>query len=345
MAIHVESSGQPLSWFKDRLTEQRLVFKPPFQRNPVWLDKHKAYLVDTALHRLPIPEVYIQKETDQEGHTVWSVIDGQQRIRTLLEFTRGEVELMDEYSPGRDGERWEDLTGDEKIAFWNYRILTREVEGASDTDLRDMFTRLNRHTVSLNAQELRNARHKGEFITTVTELADQEFWAESGIVTANEIRRMLDIEYVAELLIGIMHGPQNKKSTLDGFFEAYEGGIPDKQAWLARFEQARSTIVELIPDLRHSRWRGKSDFYSIFLAVDACLQKGALRVAKLKQAQKALADFGQKITLRLSKEGGRGRVSESVRRYSTAVEKASSDKDRRGARHDVLTVLFGPFFG
>lgn len=99
---------------------------------------------------------------------------------------------------------------------------------------------MNQHTVTLNAQELRNARFKGVFIQTVTQLADQEFWAESGIVKANEIRRMLDIEFVAELLIGIMHGPQNKKTTLDGFFELYEDAVPEKQKWLKRFEDARA---------------------------------------------------------------------------------------------------------
>ena len=57
MPIRVEPSSQTISWFKDRLEEERLVFKPPFQRNPVWLDKHKAYLIDTALRGLPIPEV------------------------------------------------------------------------------------------------------------------------------------------------------------------------------------------------------------------------------------------------------------------------------------------------
>ena len=143
MAIRVEPSSQTISWFKDRLEEERLIFKPPFQRNPVWLDKHKAYLVDTALRGLPIPEVYIQKETDEEGNTVYAVVDGQQRIRTLLEFTRGDVELMETCSPGRDGETWEDLTTEEKKRFWSYRLLTREIEDASEADLRDLFRRLN----------------------------------------------------------------------------------------------------------------------------------------------------------------------------------------------------------
>src|SRR5437867_2369568 len=102
MAIQVEQSSQAISWFKDRLEEEKLVFKPPFQRNPVWVDKHKAYLIDTVIRGLPVPEIYIQKETDDKGETVYSIVDGQQRVRALLEFAKGDVMLMEVYSPGRD---------------------------------------------------------------------------------------------------------------------------------------------------------------------------------------------------------------------------------------------------
>lgn len=344
MAIRVEPSSQTLSWFKDRLEEESLIFKPPFQRNPVWLNKHKAYLVDTVLRRLPVPEVYIQKETDEAGSTVYAVVDGQQRIRSLLEFTRGDVELMEAYSPGRDSQTWDDLNNDEKRAFWNYRLLTREIEEASDADLRDLFRRLNQHTITLNAQELRNARFKGDFIHTVTDLADQEFWAEERIVRASEIRRMLDIEFVAELLVGIMHGPQNKKSTLDGFFQAYEEEIPNKPTWVARFEGSRGAVAQLLPGLRDTRWRGKSDFYSLFLAVDALMQRGRLRRRRVRKAERTVRSFGEAVTRRLSKEGATEPTSKSVRAYAASVEKAASDKDRREARNRILTKLLAPFF-
>lgn len=344
MPIRVEPSSQTISWFKDRLEEEKLVFKPPFQRNPVWLDKHKAYLIDTAVRGLPIPEVYIQKDTDEEGETIYAIVDGQQRIRSLLEFSRGEFGLMELYSPGREGDLWDDLSGEERKKFWNYRLLTREIEDASDADLRDLFRRLNQHTVTLNSQELRNARFQGDFIKTVTELADQEFWAESKIVSATEIRRMVDIEYMAELLVGIMHGPQNKKTGLDPAFQTYEEAIPDKQKWLSRFEEARSLSANVVPDLKETRWRGKSDYYSLFLALDELGRLGTLTPKSRKAAAHALKTFGENVSRRLSKDGGRLRSSREVKRYATAVEKAASDKDRRETRHRILVALLSPFF-
>jgi hypothetical protein len=300
--------------------------------------------VDTVLRNLPVPEVYLQEDTDENGETIISIVDGQQRIRTLLEFARGEVELMETFTPGRDEETWDDLSPEERKAFWNYRIQTREIDSASDADLRDLFRRLNQNTVTLNAQEIRNARFKGDFIQTVTDLADEDFWAESRIVSAKEIRRMVDIEYMAELLVGLMHGPQNKKSTLEGMFEQYDKGIPDKKAWLARFEDARATTATLVSKLADTRWRGKSDYYSLFLACDQLLRQGSLRKNRTAQATKALASFGTAVSERLTKKGSTGRVPKAVRRYALAVEKAASDKDRRETRHRILVELLSPYF-
>lgn len=344
MPISVSFSGQTISWFNDRAKEKRLIFKPPFQRNPVWVHKHKAYLVDTVLRKLPIPEIYVQKETDENGETVYSVVDGQQRIRTLLEFPRGEFDLMEQFSPERDGDVWESLSKEERIDYWNYRLVTREITDATDQDLRDLFRRLNQHTVVLNAQEIRNARFQGDFIKTVTELADQSFWAESKIVSASEIRRMLDIEYMAELLIGIMHGPQNKKTTLDQLYESYEERIPDKQKWLRRFEEARAVTEQVVPDLAKSRWRGKSDYYSLFVAVASLVEKGRLAPVAARQAAQKLQRFGALVDLQLSKAGRTARVSPDAKRYATAVEKAASDKDRRQTRHEILTALLSAYF-
>jgi uncharacterized protein with ParB-like and HNH nuclease domain len=344
MPIRVEQSSQTISWFKDRLNESNLVFKPPFQRNPVWLPKHKAYLIDTVLRGLPIPEVYIQKETDAEGHTTYGVVDGQQRLRALLEFSQNDVALMGAYSPTRDGQTWDDLTADERKRFWHYRLVLREIENASDADLRDLFRRLNQHTVTLNAQELRNARFKGDFILTVTDLADQDFWAESRVVSAKDIRRMLDIEYVAELLIGIMHGPQNKKASLDAFFEAYDDKIPNKIVWLKEFEETRSSIEQLVPELKASRWKGRSDFYSLFLAVHEVAKGRILPKTKLPKAQQALKNFGEQVTGMLSKDAARHRYPTPIRRYAVAVEKAASDKDRRETRHQILKQLLLQYF-
>lgn len=339
MALNFDFTPQTISWFKDRAAEGRLEFKPPFQRNPVWLPRHKAYLIDTVIRGLPVPEVYVQKVTEEDGKTTYAVIDGQQRLRTFLEFAKNSVTLMQDYSPGREGQTWDDLSKDERVAYWSYRLVVREVSNATEADLRDLFRRLNQHTVVLNSQELRNARFSGQFIQAVTDLADQEYWPENRIVKPAEIRRMLDIEFMAELLIGIMHGAQNKKASLDQFFESYEKEFPDRQQWLARFETTRAAIEKILPNLAATRWRGRSDYYSLFLAAFGVFQGKPIADARAALLRKKLESFGATVTERLTKEGAKKAVSADVAKYATAVEKAASDKDRRVTRIGVIAAL------
>lgn len=44
----------------------------------------------------------------------------------------------------------------------------------------------------------------------MNELVENENWAALGIFTTNDIKRMLDVEYVSELTIAILNGHQNK---------------------------------------------------------------------------------------------------------------------------------------
>ena len=78
--------------------EKSLELHPPFQRKPVWSSSNKSYLIDTILHDLPVPEIYIQVKTDKEGNTKYIVVDGQQRIRSILEFIDGEYNILEEES-------------------------------------------------------------------------------------------------------------------------------------------------------------------------------------------------------------------------------------------------------
>src|SRR3954452_1370764 len=58
-----------------------------FQRNSVWPNPAKAYLIDTILNDRPIPLLFFQRTTSpQTGRLSYTVIDGQQRLRAIFEF-------------------------------------------------------------------------------------------------------------------------------------------------------------------------------------------------------------------------------------------------------------------
>src|SRR6266699_6455146 len=116
-----------------------------------------------------------------------------------------------------------DLSDDEKKGFYGYKFAVRYLNTESDPEVRDMFERLNRFLTPLKPQELRNSRFTGPFVQLTVKLADDEYWAENRIVTAAQIRRMGDVEFVSELLIGVLHGPQGGSAkVIDEYYVQYE---------------------------------------------------------------------------------------------------------------------------
>jgi hypothetical protein len=57
---YLHTTHRTVSWFNKTFGNEELELAPPFQRNPVWTDVQKAYLIDTILYGLPVPELYMQ---------------------------------------------------------------------------------------------------------------------------------------------------------------------------------------------------------------------------------------------------------------------------------------------
>lgn len=103
-----------IAWLYKRYLAEELQLKAPFQRNPVWTDRQKSYLIDTILHGYPIPELYMQEYTDEAGNDVYVIVDGQQRVRACMDFIRGEFSLSEQDSPDWADMAFDDLSSDEK---------------------------------------------------------------------------------------------------------------------------------------------------------------------------------------------------------------------------------------
>jgi len=64
---------------------KQLELNPKFQRRAVWTDKAKSFLMDTILRGKPIPKVFIRQKINVTTKTsIREVVDGQQRLRTIL---------------------------------------------------------------------------------------------------------------------------------------------------------------------------------------------------------------------------------------------------------------------
>ena len=86
MSNVIQTTSRDISWFKQADELHQLQMKPPFQRNLVWTTKQKSFLIDSILNTYPVPELYMQDITNEDGTKQFIVVDGQQRITACLEF-------------------------------------------------------------------------------------------------------------------------------------------------------------------------------------------------------------------------------------------------------------------
>jgi len=336
---YLNLTTQSVAWFQKRSQEGELELKAPFQRNPVWTDKQKSYLIDSILNGYPIPELYMQQYTDAMGADKHLVVDGQQRLRACLEFLSGSFQLDATDSPKWADMRFDDLGEEDKKELYNYKFVIRVLPEMPDEELRAMFQRLNRNVVALNRQELRHATYWGGFITCVEHLANDERWSSFAIFTPNDVRRMLDIEFISELAVGFLHGLQNKKDRLDDFYEIYEPDFGEKSRLESVFNAILGEILAILPDIELTRWRKKSDFYSLFL----CFGDRANSLPFARDQRAALSDafrsFANDVDSFLRDPIQYSNVSDSVKNYAANVERAASDLANRRARRDEINSV------
>lgn len=143
-----------IAWFNDVNQNGNLDMSPSYQRNAVWTTRQKSYLVDSILNGYPIPEIYIQEEVDDEGHSKFIIVDGQQRLRAVLEFLDNKFSLNKDDSPSFNGAFFSDLPSDLKRIFFRYNFIVRTIPEMPENEIRNIFKRLNLNVVSLNAQEI-----------------------------------------------------------------------------------------------------------------------------------------------------------------------------------------------
>ena len=74
-----------LEWEKNK----QLELNPRFQRRSVWTDSARSYLMDTIIRGKPIPKVFIRQKLNAITRvSIREVVDGQQRLKTILSYMK-----------------------------------------------------------------------------------------------------------------------------------------------------------------------------------------------------------------------------------------------------------------
>ncbi|MBK7677597.1 MAG: DUF262 domain-containing protein [Candidatus Accumulibacter sp.] len=289
------SSPHPISDIREWQNSGRLEIRPDFQRKEVWSEAAKIMLMDTIIRAIPMPKIFVSS-TLKDDQVYRTVIDGQQRTSAILSFLRDAFPLEKPYVGEFRGLFFSQLPTGVRNSFLQYRIDFNEAIEFSDEELRETYSRLNKYSVALTKQELRRADFPGDFLRLSESLALLDFFETSKIFTVANRRRSADVEFVSELLAGLLAGPQDKRDTLDSFYLSYSSwDIQQKDAAKNRFMGVLADLGMIFSDdlvIHSTRFRQKADFYSLTLAVDELRRSGGsiegLDLAPLREDLKTL---------------------------------------------------------
>ena len=156
------SIGEIINMYNDN----EFIINPDFQRLFRWEIGQKSKLIESLLLGIPIPSIFVFEREDSK----WELIDGLQRISTLLEFM-GKLKdpntgiykapsalVATKYLPSLDKSVWElsdlitdvpvdeqnPLEGPQQLAIKRSRLSVEILKRPSDNETKyDLFQRLN----------------------------------------------------------------------------------------------------------------------------------------------------------------------------------------------------------
>jgi hypothetical protein len=275
---------QFLSWFVAEYKNNTLKLTPRYQRNPIWSIGQKCFLIDSLISGCPIPQVFINIISEGSGSnrkTYYEVVDGQQRLRAILEFINDEYPLIataakaypvsDDYKP-HIGKHFSDMPPNLQDLIWNYPLAVQELRGWTDEQIRALFRRLNYVVERLNKQEMRHSQYFGKFVNAVEKLANEEIWDEFELFSRRDSQRMKDIEFISELFVLVIDGPQDQQENLDSFYAKYDVEFPKMKHFIQMFCNILKSLETIKEFIKQSRFTKKADFYGIFGAIGILIE-------------------------------------------------------------------------
>lgn len=234
------SVGEIINMYK----EGELVINPDFQRLFRWEIGQKSKLIESLLLGIPLPSIFVFEKENAK----WELIDGLQRISTLLEFM-GELKnatndqpeppialVSTRYLPSLDKTVWDrneliadvpvteqnPLTGPQQFAIKRSRLSVEILKRPSDNATKyDLFQRLNAGGTVANPQELRNCiiiMVNREYASFMRELSTQVPFLAVLSASDDQIEKQRHMEYVSRFLV-YSYVPYDGKLDVEEFID------------------------------------------------------------------------------------------------------------------------------
>ncbi|MGW3977177.1 DUF262 domain-containing protein [Streptomyces mirabilis] len=223
--IEVHPRNPTVDLIIQRLKRGLLDLQPDFQRKSgIWNAKAQSRLIESLLLRIALPTLYVAEEEDES----WSVVDGVQRLTTIVRFVKPEaaglepLRLADlEYLGQYDGMRFEDLPGRMQTRILETELSVLLIRRGTPEEARfNIFARINTGGQPLTRQELRHALIPGPAREFLAKLAESSFFLDATGHSVNPAR-MAERELCLRFLAFWMTPPERYVTQdFDGFLRA-----------------------------------------------------------------------------------------------------------------------------
>lgn len=258
-----------LQWYEN----DELELSPKYQRNSVWNEKAKSYLIDTIIRGLPIPPIFMRQKIDvTTKKTYREIIDGQQRLRAITEYIQNKFPISKSHNELYGGKYYEDLDEETKEQLLEYDLFVEVISEREDPVIYDMFARLNTNNCVLNKQELRNSRYWGEFKVAAYNTAAEyrELFYSNKIFNDKQFSRMEDVEFISILLNVFISGIDSDTPTsIDKLYAMYDKEFTSFKDIKIKFDRVMLEIREIYDYLNGNVkcFTSKLYFYTLFVAL------------------------------------------------------------------------------
>ena len=342
-----------VSQFLDWQRAESLNLNPIFQRRPVWKAPAKSLFIDSIVRGYPVPIILLRQVQDLETLSItMEVVDGQQRLRTLLAFI--DPDCLRDYDEETDhftvraihnrevaGKPFSKLPTESKQALLSYELSTHVFPSTTGDELVfRIFARLNSTGLSLNKQEIRNSEFHGAFKTLVYELSFQylDYWRRWRVFSNDAIARMLEAEAVSEYLLAMINGVEGKsQAKITKFYRDHEEDLVEAEVLRRRFEVCMAAIDERVgAALPTSAFRRPALFYSLFAAIYDHIYR---LKSSLDRTRPKTLPTGLQRALRIA--SARIKTKDLPENVQDAMDKATTDKARRDVRHRFIMKALG----
>ena len=335
----------------------QLNLSPGFQRDSVWTERDRSKLIDSIIRNYPLPAIFLYCR-EHNGQIVYDVIDGKQRIETILMFMgllrgkkfRAKVQMADDEE--LTWITWDSLRRrQQQPMITGYKLLSIEVDGDLH-DIIDVFVRINSTGKALTTAEKQHAKYyNSEFLKTAARVASkyEDYFVKSDIISAGQITRMKHIELICELMISIGQGEViNKKAALDKVMATSMTSAQIKKV-RDKTITAINRLQKLFPQLSQTRFKQLSDYYVLVVLIAKYEAEKMILTDKKrnKLAWDLLVEFSNgvdRVRMKQKRAEGISEGEDMYREYLLTVLHTTDDISQRRKRVQILDGLLRSLF-